>query len=152
LLESSAGFNLELTGRENVFLYSAVLGHRRADTASRLDRIVAFAGVEQFIDAPLRTYSSGMLARLGFAVATDVRPDILIVDEVLSVGDAEFQSKSTDRIEQFRASGTTILMVSHDLDAITKLCSRAAWLEHGHLRGVGPAADVVAAYAAATVT
>jgi len=129
-----------------------VLGHRRADTASRLDRIVAFAGVEQFIDAPLRTYSSGMLARLGFAVATDVRPDILIVDEVLSVGDAEFQSKSTDRIEQFRASGTTILMVSHDLDAITKLCSRAAWLEHGHLRGVGPAADVVAAYAAATVT
>ena len=152
LLESSAGFNLELTGRENVFLYSAVLGHRRADTASRLDRIVAFAGVEQFIDAPLRTYSSGMLARLGFAVATDVRPDILIVDEVLSVGDAEFQSKSTDRIEQFRASGTTILMVSHDLDAITKLCSRAAWLEHGHLRGVGPTADVVAAYAAATVT
>jgi ABC-2 type transport system ATP-binding protein len=150
LLESAAGFNLELTGRENVFLYSAVLGHRRADTASRLDRIVAFAGLEQFIDAPLRTYSTGMLARLGFAVATDVRPDILIVDEVLSVGDAEFQKKSTGRMEQFRASGTTILMVSHDLDAVTRLCSRAAWLEHGHLRGVGPVADVVAGYTAAS--
>jgi ABC-type polysaccharide/polyol phosphate transport system ATPase subunit len=151
LLESSAAFNLELTGRENVFLYSAVLGHRRADTASRLDRIVTFAGLEQFIDAPLRTYSTGMVARLGFAVATDVRPDILIVDEVLSVGDAEFQKKSTGRMEQFRASGTTILMVSHDLDAVTRLCARAAWLEHGQLRGVGPVADVVAAYTAACV-
>jgi ABC-2 type transport system ATP-binding protein len=151
LLESAAGFNLELTGRENVFLYSAVLGHRRADTASRLDRIVTFAGLEQFIDAPVRTYSTGMLARLGFAVATDVRPDILIVDEVLSVGDAEFQKKSTGRIEQFRARGTTILMVSHDLNAVIGLCSRAAWLEHGRVRGVGAAADVVAAYTAAYV-
>jgi ABC-type polysaccharide/polyol phosphate transport system ATPase subunit len=148
LLESTAGFDQELTGRENVFLYSAILGFRRAETEKRFDRIVSFAGLEAFIDAPLRTYSSGMLARLGFAVATDVQPDILIVDEVLSVGDAEFQRRSTDRMEAFRENGTTILMVSHDLDAITTMCTRAAWLDHGRVKGVGPAHQMVEMYKA----
>jgi ABC-type polysaccharide/polyol phosphate transport system ATPase subunit len=135
-----------LTGRENVYVYSAVLGHRRADTASRFSSIVEFAGLEQFIDAPIRTYSSGMLARLSFSVATTVMPDILIVDEVLSVGDAEFQNRSTERIERFRRNGGTIIMVSHDMDAVTRLCDRAAWLEHGTLKAAGPAGEVVAAY------
>jgi ABC-type polysaccharide/polyol phosphate transport system ATPase subunit len=146
LLESAAGFDPELTGRENVFVYSAVLGHRRAETAARFDAIVEFAGLQQFIDSPIRTYSSGMYARLAFSVATAVIPDILIVDEVLSVGDAEFQQRSSDRIDHFRDSGATIIMVSHNLDEIERLCTRAAWLEHGTVKAVGPAADVVAAY------
>ena len=146
LLASAAGFDHELTGRENVYVYSAVLGHRRAETGARLSAIVEFAGLEQFIDAPLRTYSSGMLARLAFSVATAVMPDILIVDEVLTVGDAEFQRRSTERIEQFRQRGGTIIMVSHDMDAVARMCSRVAWLEHGTLKAAGPAAEVVAAY------
>jgi len=146
LLESAAGFDSELTGRENVYVYSAVLGHRRVDTAARFSAIVEFAGLEQFIDAPIRTYSSGMLARLAFSAATAVAPDILIVDEVLSVGDAEFQMRSSERIEQFRRNGATIIMVSHNLKEIERLCSRAAWLEHGTLKAAGAAADVVAAY------
>jgi len=151
LLESAAGFNDELTGRENVYVYSAVLGHRRAETAARFDTIVEFAGLEQFIDSPIRTYSSGMLARLAFSVATAVAPDILIVDEVLSVGDAEFSKKSTERIEGFRKAGTTIILVSHDLDAVAELCDRAVWLEHGKLKATGAAVDVVAAYREAWV-
>jgi ABC-2 type transport system ATP-binding protein/lipopolysaccharide transport system ATP-binding protein len=151
LLESAAGFNNELTGRENVFAYSAVLGRRRVDTAARFDEIVAFAGLEQFIDSPIRTYSSGMLARLAFSVATAVAPDVLILDEVLAVGDAEFQARSGDRIEQFRKSGATIVLVSHDLEGMAKLCGRAAWLEHGKLKMTGAAPDVVAAYEEAWV-
>lgn len=146
LLESAAGFDAELTGRENIYVYSAVLGHRRSDTAARFDRIVEFAGLAQFIDSPIRTYSSGMLARLAFSVATAVVPDILIVDEVLAVGDAEFQLRSSERIDEFRKSGATIIMVSHNLDEVERLCSRAAWLEHGTLKAVGAATDVVAAY------
>jgi ABC-2 type transport system ATP-binding protein/lipopolysaccharide transport system ATP-binding protein len=146
LLESAAGFDPELSGRENVFVYSAVLGHRRADTAARFGAIVEFAGLEQFIDAPIRTYSSGMYARLAFSVATAVAPDILIVDEVLSVGDAEFQQRSSARIEQFRRDGATIIMVSHNLDEVLRLCSRAAWLDHGTVTALGPVADVVSAY------
>jgi ABC-2 type transport system ATP-binding protein len=146
LLESAAGFDNELTGRENVYVYSAVLGHRRVDTAARFNSIVEFAGLEQFIDAPIRTYSSGMYARLAFSVATAVAPDILNVDEVLSVGDAEFQMRSSERIEEFRRDGATFIMVSHNLDEVQRLCSRAAWLEHGTLKAVGVTADVVAAY------
>jgi ABC-type polysaccharide/polyol phosphate transport system ATPase subunit len=110
LIELGAGFNMELTGRENIFLKSAILGYSRRDTATRLARIVAFAGIEEFIDAPLRTYSSGMLARLGFSVATDIQPEILIVDEILSVGDTEFQQRSADRIRQFRERGAPRLV------------------------------------------
>jgi len=146
LLELGAGFDMELTGRENVFLNGAVLGYSRRDIAERFDRIVDFAGVREFIDAPLRTYSSGMVVRLGFAVATDVQPEVLIVDEVLGVGDAEFQRKSSARIEAFREANTTILMVSHSLEAVTQMCKRAAWIEHGVIRSIGPAPDVVADY------
>jgi ABC-type polysaccharide/polyol phosphate transport system ATPase subunit len=146
LLELGAGFDHELTGRENIFLYGAVLGYRHADIARRFDRIVEFAGIERFIDAPLRTYSSGMLARLGFAVATDVQPEILILDEVLTVGDADFRRKGAERLAHYRDSGATVLMVSHELESVSELCGRAAWLEGGRLRAVGPAADVVGAY------
>jgi ABC-2 type transport system ATP-binding protein len=146
LLELGAGFDVELTGRENVFLNAAILGFTRRQIAERFDYIVDFAGVRDFIDMPLRTYSSGMLMRLGFAVATDVQPEVLIVDEVLAVGDAEFSKKSTERIARFRANGATMLMVSHSLAAVRSMCSRAAWLEHGSLRAVGPADEVVRQY------
>lgn len=147
LLELGAGFDYEMTGRENVFLNGAVLGFSRKDMAQRLERIVDFSGIGDFIDAPVRTYSSGMVARLGFAVATDVRPDVLIIDEVLAVGDAEFQQKSAARTREFRESGSTILVVSHSLTSIKTLCNRAIWLEHGTLRGIGPVDAVIAQYA-----
>ncbi len=151
MLELGAGFDLELTGRENVFLNSAILGFSRRDTAERFDRIVDFAGVREFIDAPLRTYSTGMIARLGFSVATDVQPDVLIVDEVLSVGDAEFQKKSSKRIRSFRESGATILLVSHSMGVVQEMCDRVAWLEQGRLVAFGPARSVTASYLAAQV-
>ena len=146
LLELGAGFDSELTGRENVFLNGAILGFSRRDIADRFDSIVEFAGVRDFIDMPLRTYSSGMAVRLGFAVATDVRPEVLIVDEVLAVGDAEFQKKSAARIEAFRESGTTILIVSHSMGGVLSLCTRVGWIEHGLVRSIGPAREVVAEY------
>lgn len=147
LLELGAGFDYEMTGRENVFLNGAVLGFSRKAMARRLERIVDFAGVSDFIDAPVRTYSSGMVARLGFAVATDVRPEVLIIDEVLAVGDAEFQQKSGARIREFHESGSTILVVSHSPASIKALCSRALWLEHGAIRQIGPVDAVVDQYA-----
>jgi ABC-type polysaccharide/polyol phosphate transport system ATPase subunit len=146
LLELGAGFDYEMTGRENVFLNGAVLGFNRQDVARRLTRIVEFSGIGDFIDAPVRTYSSGMVARLGFAVATDVRPEVLIIDEVLAVGDAEFQQKSAARIREFRASGSTILVVSHNPTSIKALCNRALWLEHGAIRALGPVEAVVDRY------
>lgn len=147
LLELGAGFDYEMTGRENVFLNGAVLGFSRKAMARRLERIVDFAGISDFIDAPVRTYSSGMVARLGFAIATDVRPEVLIIDEVLAVGDAEFQQKSAARIREFRESGSTILVVSHSPASIKALCSRALWLEHGTIRQMGPVDAVVDQYA-----
>ena len=150
LLELGAGFDFELTGRENVFLNGAILGYSRQAIAERFDRIVDFAGVREFVDAPLRTYSSGMVVRLGFAVATDVQPEVLIVDEVLQVGDAEFARKSAARIEAFRAAGSTILMVSHNLGVVAQMCARAAWIEHGLVRAIGLAPEVVAQYQAGT--
>jgi len=146
LLELGAGFDPELTGRENVYLNGAILGFSKQDIDARFDRIVEFAGLKNFIDAPLRTYSTGMFARLGFAVATDVRPDILIVDEILGVGDAEFQTKSYERIQQFQAEGTTILLVSHSLDRVSEICSRAIWLDHGNILFSGDAPSVVNQY------
>ncbi|MEI2743248.1 MAG: ABC transporter ATP-binding protein [Candidatus Competibacter sp.] len=147
LLELGAGFDYEMTGRENIFLNGAVLGFSRKDIARRLDRIVDFSGIGDFIDAPVRTYSSGMVARLGFAVATDIRPEVLIIDEVLAVGDAEFQQKSAARIREFRDNGSTILVVSHSPASIKALCDRALWLEHGAIRAIGPADAVVDQYA-----
>jgi ABC-2 type transport system ATP-binding protein len=146
LLDLGAAFHPELTGRENVFLYGTLLGFSRSHLDRGFDRIVAFAELGEFVDSPVRTYSSGMIARLGFAIATDVRPDVLIVDEVLSVGDAEFRTKSADRIACFRSEGTTTLMVSHDLGGLPGMCSRAAWLDGGVVKALGPAAEVVAAY------
>ena len=146
MLELGAGFDPELTGRENVFLNGTILGFREADIAERFERIVDFAGIRDFIDLPLRTYSTGMVARLGFAIATDVQPDILIVDEVLAVGDAEFQKKSATRLEALRRHGDAILMVSHILPMVRSLCHRVAWLHHGELRALGPADQVVEEY------
>jgi ABC-type polysaccharide/polyol phosphate transport system ATPase subunit len=146
LLELGAGFHPELTGRENVFLNGTLLGRSRRELAASFDRIVEFAELIEFIDAPLRTYSSGMIARLGFAIATDDRPEVLIVDEGLSVGDTDFQTKCTSRIRAFREAGTTIVLVSHQMTYVAEMCTRAAWLDHGAVKAVGPAAEVVRAY------
>jgi ABC-2 type transport system ATP-binding protein len=146
LLELGAGFHPELTGRENVFLNGAMLGFTRKDIEQRFERIVNFAELESFIDAPMRTYSSGMWARLGFAVATDIQPEILIVDEVLSVGDEAFQRKCFQRIASYQAQGTTILLVTHSMQLVLDMCQRAAWLDHGHLMALGCAEQVVHSY------
>jgi ABC-2 type transport system ATP-binding protein/lipopolysaccharide transport system ATP-binding protein len=146
LIELGAGFDPELTARENVLLNGTLVGRSRAEMEARLDSILEFAGVREFVDAPLYTFSSGMMARLGFAIATDVDPDILILDEVLSVGDADFQEKSFDRIQRFRQRGATIVLVSHNLPALQTVCSRAAWLKHGRVQGVGEVMDVINRY------
>jgi lipopolysaccharide transport system ATP-binding protein len=146
LLELGAGFDYELTGRENVYLNSAILGFSKENIDKRLDRIIDFAGLHGFIDAPLRTYSTGMVARLGFAVATDVRPEILIVDEILSVGDTEFQTRSFERIQNFQSEGTTILLVSHNLDKVEEMCSRVMWLDRGKIVSLDTSTTVVDRY------
>jgi len=146
LLETGAGFHPELTGRENIYLNGAMLGFTRQEMASKFNEIVDFAELWDFIDAPMRTYSSGMWARLGFAVATDVDADVLIVDEVLSVGDDAFQRKSSERIEAFRQKGVTILFVSHNMSLVKQICQRAAWLNQGKLMDVGNVDVVVDRY------
>jgi ABC-type polysaccharide/polyol phosphate transport system ATPase subunit len=143
LLAMGAGFHPELTGRENVYLNGTLLGYTRRQVDEFFDWIVDFAELRDFIAAPIRTYSSGMMARLGFAVATAQMPDILIVDEVLSVGDIAFQEKCNARIKEFREQGSSILLVSHDMGSIKNLCGRAAWLNHGEIVHVGPTEDVV---------
>lgn len=146
LLELGTGFDPELTGRENIFLNGTMLGHSLRSIGERLDRIIDFAGIREFIDMPLRTYSTGMSARLGFAVATDLQPDILIVDELLSVGDAEFQQKSYARMNELRKRGEAILMVSHSMQSMAEMCHRVAWLHRGELQAVGEPAEVIGAY------
>jgi len=146
LLEFGAGFHSELTGRENVYLNGALLGFSNQEMEEKFNRIVDFAELWDFIDAPLRTYSSGMSARLGFAVATDVKPDILIIDEVLSVGDEAFQRKSAARMQEFRDQGATIILVSHNMAIIEQLCHRAVWLDHGRLMEAGEVNAVIKAY------
>jgi lipopolysaccharide transport system ATP-binding protein len=146
LIEVGAGFHPDLTGRENVYLNAAMLGLNTAEIEARLDSIIEFADLGTYIDMPVRSYSSGMVVRLGFAVAIHVEPEILLIDEVLSVGDLEFRARSYERIQNERRRGTTIVLVSHSLPAITALCDRAIWLEHGCVRQYGPASDVVAAY------
>lgn len=147
LLELGAGFNPNFTGRENVWLNAAVLGLSRSEIETRFDAIAAFAGIGEFMDLPVRLYSSGMQARLAFAVSAHVDADILIVDEILAVGDAAFAQKCTARLDKFRASGT-LLFVSHNTGAVARLCDRALWLEHGRLREMGPAAEICARYLA----
>ncbi|MCI0477285.1 MAG: ABC transporter ATP-binding protein [Anaerolineales bacterium] len=146
LLELGAAFHPELTGRENVFLNGALLGFTHAEMQAKFKRIVDFADLWDFMDAPLRTYSSGMIARLGFAIATDVEPDILIVDEVLGVGDTEFQQKSTDRINAFHKTGLAIFLVSHNLDAVRAICNQAIWLDNGRIAASGATEQVIEAY------
>ena len=146
LLELGLGFHGELTGRENVVLHGAVMGHSRRDMERRMDAIAEFAELEAFLDAPLRTYSTGMAARLAFAVATDVDPDILLVDEALAVGDERFQAKCHARMAGFHERGKTFLLVSHSLPEIVANCSRAIWISGGRVVQDGPAAEVCAAY------
>jgi ABC-type polysaccharide/polyol phosphate transport system ATPase subunit len=148
LLELGAGFHPELTGRENVMLNGTLLGHTSQDLESRMDEILSFAELGRFFDAPIRTYSSGMAARLGFAVATAWRPEILLVDEVLAVGDEAFRAKCQTRMQSFRSSGTSTLLVSHDSNTILKLCQNAVWLERGKIRSSGPAGRVIEEYRA----
>jgi ABC-2 type transport system ATP-binding protein len=148
LLEVGAGFHPELTGRENIYLNGAILGYTRAEMEEKMPRIIEFSELGGFIEVPMRAYSSGMWARLGFAVATDSQPDILIVDEVLGVGDEAFQRKCAQRIDQYRQQGATILLVSHNAAQVEAMCQRAAWLDHGQLVLSGPAKEVVAAYQA----
>ena len=146
LLELGAGFHPELSGRENVFLNGALLGYSRSEMESVFDEIVEFSELEQFIDSPIRTYSSGMFARLGFAVATAHVPEVLILDEILSVGDEAFQRKCNIRMKSFQQAGTTVLMVSHALDMLEGMCNRIAWIDHGKTQKIGEPQEVIAAY------
>lgn len=146
LLEFGAGFHPDLTGRENIFLNGALLGFTNDEMQEKFDRIVDFAELWEFIDVPVRNYSSGMAARLGFAIATDIDPDILILDEVLSVGDESFQRKSLTKMENFRHYGATIILVSHNLETILEMCQRAVWLDHGQIKMIGAADQIVTAY------
>jgi ABC-2 type transport system ATP-binding protein len=146
LLELGAGFHPELSGRENVYLNGSILGLSKAELDRRFDDIVSFAGLERFIDTPVKSYSSGMYVRLGFSVAINVDPDILLVDEVLAVGDEEFQSRCNDRFAELRADGRTIVIVSHSLGSVQAMCDEVAWLDDGVLRATGDAADIVDRY------
>jgi lipopolysaccharide transport system ATP-binding protein len=146
LIEIGSGFHPELTGRENVFLSGAIMGMRRAEIAAKLSRIIEFAGVEKFIDTPVKWYSSGMYVRLGFAIAAHLEPDILLVDEVLAVGDAEFQARCLARIQELQRQGVTLIFISHDLTAVRRLCDTAVLLDRGAVAGVGPPSDVVSQY------
>ncbi|MDI9531743.1 MAG: ABC transporter ATP-binding protein, partial [Chloroflexota bacterium] len=143
LLELGAGFHPELSGRENVFLNGALLGYSRSEMESVFDEIVEFSELEQFIDSPIRTYSSGMFARLGFAVATAHVPEVLILDEILSVGDEAFQRKCNIRMKSFQQAGTTVLMVSHALDTLEGMCNRLAWIDHGKILKIGEPHEVI---------
>ena len=146
LLEMGAGFHVELTGRENVYLYGSLLGFTRQEMEAKFERIVDFAELWDFIEAPLRTYSTGMVTRLGFSIATDVQPDILIVDEILGVGDEAFQRKSRARMLGFCEQGTTVILVTHNSALMRSMCQRAMWLEHGEVKMTGPAGEVADAY------
>lgn len=146
LLEVGTGFHPDLTGRENVFLSGAILGMRRAEISLKFDEIVAFAEVEKFIDTPVKWYSSGMYVRLAFSVAAHLEPEILMMDEVLAVGDAAFQQKCLDKMHQIRRQGRTILIVSHDMRAVTRLCKRTILLRHGEVIADGETAQVVGQY------
>ena len=146
LLELGAGFHTELSGRENVYLNGSILGMSKKEIDSKFDSIVDFAGLGQFIDSPVKNFSSGMVVRLGFSIATHVEPEVLLIDEILAVGDQAFQRKSTEKIEQFRRDGRTILVVSHSLGLVQQLCDTVVWLEKGTVKMVGASSDVIAAY------
>ena len=146
LIEIIAGFHPDLTGRENIYLNGSILGLKRAEIRRRFDEIVAFSGLEEFIDTPVKRYSSGMHARLGFSVAAHVDPDILVVDEVLSVGDLAFQRKCLDRMHAVLKGGATVVFISHNLETVVRLCTRSLLLEQGRMLKIGPSEEVVRAY------
>ena len=146
LLDVGTGFHPELTGRENIYLNAAILGMSRGDVARRFDEIVDFAGLERFLDTPIKRYSWGMYLRLAFAVAAHVEPDIVIVDEVLAIGDARFRAKCLEKMSEFGQEGRTVVFVSHDLGSITQLCRRAIWLDHGRIQADGASEEIVQRY------
>lgn len=146
MLELGSGFDMEMTGRENIFLNGAILGYSEEFLNAKYDEIVAFSEIGQFIDIPLRNYSSGMMARLAFSIATVVEPEILIVDEVLAVGDANFQKKSKARMMELMGGGTTVLFVSHSLEQIREMCDHVVWLDHGCVKMYGETQEVCDAY------
>lgn len=150
MIELGAGFSNELTGAENVVLYGTLLGRTPREMRARLEPIAFWAGMEDHIDVPLRAYSSGMIARLAFAVATDVSPDLLLIDEVLSVGDAEFRQKSAARTEEMIHSGAAVILVTHDMEAALKLATRGLWLDQGRVAAEGSVVDIVERYVAAS--
>lgn len=146
MLELGSGFDMDLTGRENIFLNGAILGYSEEFLKEKYDEIVEFSELGQFIEVPIRNYSSGMLARLAFSIATVVRPEILIVDEILSVGDAQFQEKSKRRMMELMGGGTTVLFVSHSIEQIREMCGRVVWIEKGKTKLIGQAKKVCSAY------
>ena len=147
MLELGSGFDAELTGRENILLNGAILGYTKSFLLPKVEDIIAFSELAEFIDMPLKTYSSGMLARLAFSIAAVVEPDVLIVDEILSVGDEHFQRKSRARmLEMMQSAGTTVLFVSHNLKQLREMCDRVVWLDHGRVRAIGDAAEICDAY------
>lgn len=146
MLELGSGFDMDLTGRENIFLNGAILGYSEEFLKAKYDEIAEFSELGKFLDMPIRNYSSGMLARLAFSIATVVNPEILIVDEILAVGDAAFQEKSRRRMMEMMSGGTTVLFVSHSLEQIRQMCSRVVWLEHGTVKMIGPTQEVCDAY------
>src|SRR5690242_1338314 len=146
LIEVGSGFHPELTGKENIYLNGSILGMLRREISSKLDSIVEFAELRQFIDTPVKRYSSGMYVRLGFSIAAHLNPDILLLDEVLAVGDAAFQQKCIERIAELRKDGRTIIFISHDLAAVHRLCDRALLLSHGSILSDGPARQVIDEY------
>jgi ABC-type polysaccharide/polyol phosphate transport system ATPase subunit len=150
MIEVGSGFHQELTGRENVYLSGSILGMRRSEITRKLASIIEFAGIRQFIDTPVKRYSSGMFVRLGFSIAAHLDPDILLLDEVLAVGDAAFQSKCLDRINELRTSGKTILFISHDLDAVQHLCDRVLLMQRGEVIANGSPAEVIELYKTST--
>jgi len=146
MLEVGSGFHQELSGRENIFLNGSILGMTKKEVRSKFDEIVEFSGVEQFIDQPVKNYSSGMYVRLGFSIAINVNPDILVVDEVLAVGDSEFQQKCFAKFRDFKKAGKTVILVSHDMATVKSMCDHAAWLNKGDLVAVGEAKPTIKAY------
>lgn len=152
LLEVGTGFHQELTGRENIFLNGVILGMSRREITRSFDMIVDFSGVERFLDTPVKHYSTGMYLRLAFAIAAHLEPDILVVDEILAVGDAEFQRKCLGRMDQAGREGRTIIFVSHDLESLSRLCSRSLWIEAGQVRASGPTTEMVRRYLASGLT
>ena len=146
LLEVGSGFHPELSGRENIFLNGSILGMTKKEVARKFDEIVAFSGVEHFIDQPVKNYSSGMYVRLGFSIAINVDPEILVVDEVLAVGDAEFQEKCRLKFEDFKAMGKTVILVTHSMQSVLDMCDQAVWLGNGKVQKVGATQSVVDSY------